>query len=517
MSKLAQLLSYLKRDDIHALVFRSGDPILLEAKHSTVAVTKVPLTLAHVRGFFVGTPIADRLPATDRPPVTDTIELWGHSYHITIGHQHHVLQVRIESAPDRPGTTTTPTVRLKPSPSISPTPLDPSPPKQPSRPASSSTTVDSKPSIHDDHARLRTLLATGRQHRATDVHIASAEPVRFRCAQDLVPHGPSLDSTDVDAMLRPLLEPHIATFERQGYIDMSLELEDTGRWRVNISRQRTGLKLCARTIASQPPTIEQLGLPSEVQRLEHMHQGLVVICGPNGHGKTTTMAALVDMFNRNHAMHIITVEDPVEILHPRKRAVMSQREVGTHTQSFQRALKAALREDPDVIAIGELRDRETVEMALSAAETGHLVFATMSTPSAAKSIDRMIELFPPDDQAQVRATMAGALKLLLCQRLLRACEPGQLVAAFEMVTGNVPLWALIRDQKLYQLPSLMQRGRNYGMLRLDESLKQLVDEQRTTREEARLYAENPRLFASAPSSPALDQAGALFAPRGSHT
>jgi twitching motility protein PilT len=235
-------------------------------------------------------------------------------------------------------------------------------------------------------------------------------------------------------------------------------------------------------------------MPHEVVKLQTHHQGLVLISGPNGHGKTTSMAALIDMFNTAKPLHIITVEDPVEVLHPVKRALVTQREVGVHTQTFHTALAAALREDPDVIAIGELRDRETVEMALQASETGHLVLATMSTPSGAKTIDRVIDMFPPDDQSQVRATLAGALKLVLSQRLLRRRDGKGLVAAYELITGNIPLWALIRDKKLFQLPSLMQRGRNYGMIQLEDSLKELLRNGVIAEQEASLYAEDRRAF-----------------------
>ena len=200
------------------------------------------------------------------------------------------------------------------------------------------------------------------------------------------------------------------------------------------------------------------------------------------------------MFARSRPHHIITVEDPIEIEHPPKRAVISQREVGTHTRSFQSALKGALREDPDVIVIGELRDRDTVEMALSAAETGHLVLATMSAPSGAKTIDRLIDLFPPADQAQVRSTLAGALKMVISQRLVPSADGARRHAAFELITGNVPLWSLIRDDKLFQLPSLLQRGRAYGMIRVEDSLQELLDAGKIDRETARRHADDPRVF-----------------------
>jgi twitching motility protein PilT len=214
------------------------------------------------------------------------------------------------------------------------------------------------------------------------------------------------------------------------------------------------------------------------------------VTGPTGHGKTSTLAAIVDLINRETTHHVITVEDPVEYVHPRKRALMSQREVGAHTKSFHNALKASLREDPDVIVVGELRDLETVRMALSASETGHLVLGTMNTPSAAKTIDRLIDLFPPGDQAQVRLTLAGGLRLIVSQRLIPNADRNGLVAAAEILPGSISLWSLIRDNKTYQIPSLQQRGKGLGITRFDDSLADLVKAGKTSLEVARQWAEN---------------------------
>lgn len=357
-------------------------------------------------------------------------------------------------------------------------------------------------------ARLREILVSARQQGASDVHVMAGNPVRMRRAGALEPVGNPLAAAELETMATALLQAtHATQLEALGYADLAADVEGAGRLRINVSRQRTGLKLCFRLVVSEPRSVAELGLPPEVHKLTMHHQGLVIISGPNGHGKTTSMAALVDMFNVEHAMHIITVEDPVEVIHPRKRAIVTQREVGNHTRSFARALAAALREDPDVIAIGELRDRETVEMALSASETGHLVLATMSTPSGAKTIDRLIDMFPPDDQAQVRATLAGALKLVLSQRLLRRADGRGLVAAFEMITGGVPLWSLIRDNKLFQLPSLLQRGRNFGMIGLDDSLRELLGHGMIAHDEALTHAEDPKSLAPREPSPTPPNAG----------
>lgn len=340
---------------------------------------------------------------------------------------------------------------------------------------------------------LAELLRLARTRGASDVHVVADRPVSLRVGGRLTPRGEACPAATVRTMLEAIIPSRHATqLQERGYCDFAIDVESAGRFRVNVSRQRTGLKGCFRAVATVPPTLEQLGLPAELSRVTRYHQGLAVVSGPNGQGKTTTMAALVDLLNAGKPVHIITVEDPVEIVHPIKRAVISQREVGTHTRSFPSALKAALREDPDVIVIGELRDRETVEMALSAAETGHLVIATMSTPSGAKTITRLIDMFPPDDQAQVRATLAGALKIVVSQRLVPRADGQGLVAAAELITGNVPLWSLIRDDKLFQLPSLLQRGRAFGMIRIEDSLSALARGGVITEAEAQRHADDPQ-------------------------
>ena len=268
------------------------------------------------------------------------------------------------------------------------------------------------------------------------------------------------------------------------------------------------MKASLRLIGLEIPTLASLGLPDAIGNATHHHQGLIVLTGPTGHGKTSTLAALVNLLNTETTHHIITVEDPVEHLHPRKKALISQREVGTHTRSFASALKASLREDPDVIVVGELRDTETVRMALSASETGHLVLATMNTPSASKTIDRLIDLFPPGDQPQVRMALAGGLRLIVSQRLVRGVDGSRVFAAAEVLPGSVALWNLIRENKTFQIPSFQQRGKSMGIVRLDDSLADLVRAGSVSLDEARGFAEAPDELAQA-----LGGARANAAPR----
>jgi twitching motility protein PilT len=312
----------------------------------------------------------------------------------------------------------------------------------------------------------------------------------------LEPGAQPLTADQAAGLLLPLVDDALrAQLDRVGYVDFALEAPGGGRLRANICRQQQGLKGTFRLAMTAPLPLEALGLPAELSKVVGHHQGLVVIAGPSGHGKTTTLAALVDLVNSTKPHHILTIEDPIELVHARKQAVISQREVGRDTVSFARGLKASLREDPDVIVIGELRDRESVEIALTAAETGHLVLATMSTPSAAKTIDRLVDMFPPEEHSQVRASVAGALRAIVAQRLLPK-KGGGVVPAIELVTGVLPLAVLIREDKLYQLPNLMQRGRAFGMIRFDESLIELVRTGKIDEETALAYAESRKDFAA---------------------
>ncbi len=368
------------------------------------------------------------------------------------------------------------------------------------------------------------LVQQARQRGASDLHIASGRPAMLRVVGELVALGEPMSDQAVQAMLVPLLSVAMQKqLAERGYADFAVDVPNSGRLRANVGKQREGYKGSFRLIIDRVPTLEDLGLPKDLAKVTSYHQGLVVIAGPNGHGKTTTLAALVDLINASKPHHILTVEDPVEVFHPRKMSLVSQREVGTTTRSFATALKASLREDPDVIVIGELRDRETVEIALTAAETGHLVIATMSTPSAAKTIDRLIDMFPPDDQSQVRASLAGALRFIVAQRLLPNVENTGVVPAIELLTGVLPVAVLIRDNKLFQLPNVQQRGRAFGMIRFDDSLIELARAGRISEEVAvraaeskkeMLLALNPTAAAAAHAAAASPGAGPSAAAKG---
>lgn len=449
MANLQQLLALLARPDVGEVLLQTDAPPYARMGQELKALSRQNLSVQHILGFVQGTPIVQMI---------EDARLGGMAAgDFTVAGTTYTAQVMSTAQQTR--------VRLAIAAAAGPAPGP----------------ID-----------LADLLAQAGELGASDVHVQSNQPPRIRTLGALQAVGEPIPHDRVVAMLQPLFRPdHSSEFDELGYADLAIEVGGQ-RVRVNINRQRGGWKGCFRLLASGPSTLAELGLPAELGKITVHHQGLVVISGPSGSGKTTTMAALVHLFNQSRPVHIITVEDPVEIIHPIARALITQRQVGAHTQSFYKALKGALREDPDIIVIGELRDRETVEMALSAAETGHLVLATMSTPSGARTIDRLIDMFPPDVQSQVRSTLAGALKLVISQRLIPTADGTRQVAAAEMITGNVPLWALIRDNKLFQLPSLLQRGRAYGMIRIEDSLNELVKTRIISAADARRYADDPK-------------------------
>jgi len=522
MAQLQKFLQYLDRGDVTEIVFQSGATAAAKKRGQLRPVTREPLSANHILTLLSDTPLQKLVPGGDGSTPPTPARINGVDYVATIARSGSMLTLRVRregrhtvppgvtsranrgaASPARKESRAEPTAAPSPAASADLVPeIAPSRPRRSYRPPPEASPV--APFVPIGSAMrgstdLCGLLSEARGKPASDVHLMSGEPARFRCNGYLMPQGQPLDDEQVRSLVMPLLDQrNAAQFEELGYADFACEIEGAGRLRVNVSKQRTGIKGCFRLIMPEPPTLQSLGLPNELRQMLEYHQGLVVVSGPSGAGKTTTLAALVDLFNRERAVHIITVEDPVEIIHPIKKAIVTQREVGAHTKGFHSALKGSLREDPDVIAIGELRDRETVEKALEAAETGHLVFATMSTPSGATTIDRLIDMFPPDDQSQVRATLAGALKFVVSQRLVpRSDREGQ-VAAVELLTGGMALWSLIRDDKLFQLPSLLQRGRGFGMIRIEDSLNALLTSGVITVETAKLFADDARLIGQGP-------------------
>ncbi len=345
---------------------------------------------------------------------------------------------------------------------------------------------------------LDKLLARIRQEGYSDLHITVGEPpfVRRGGVLERLEGGNRLDARQTQgAILSILSDRHKRALQRVGEVDFCHAIPEVGRYRVNAFVQRKGLCAAFRVIPNVPPTFSDLRLPGRLTELTDYHQGIIVVSGPAASGKSTTLAAIINLINETAPDHIITLEDPIEFVHPAKLALVNQREVGSHSESFSRALRASLRQDPDVIMVGEMRDVETIRMALMAAETGHLVVATMHTTSAVQTIDRLVGSFPPEEQPQVRMALSESLKYVVCQQLLPRKDGKGRVAVFEVLKGIMSVGNLLRDSKTYQIPSLMQIGRHVGMQTVDQALMDLVEADLIEPEAAWLRAEKAETFA----------------------
>jgi twitching motility protein PilT len=344
---------------------------------------------------------------------------------------------------------------------------------------------------------LNRILAKAIQIHASDVHIHTGLPIQMRVAGRLIKaNSPALEPAQSEALILEILaEDERAHFLAHNDLDFAYSIPGVGRFRGNVYRQRRGIDAVFRPIPLEPPTLEHLGMPSSIAKLTSFHQGLVLVTGPAGCGKSSTLAALINLINEDRPDHIITVEDPIEFVHTSKHCVVNQRQVRKHTGSFANALRAALREDPDVIAIGELRDLETISLAITAAETGHLVLGTLHTNDAARTINRILDAYPPDQQSQIRAMISESLRAIVSQKLLPTVDGTRQVAALEILLVNIAVSNLIREERVFQLRSVMQTGRNLGMCLFDDSLLDLVKKGLISKETARLHSEDPKLFA----------------------
>ena len=321
---------------------------------------------------------------------------------------------------------------------------------------------------------------------ASDLHLASGSVPCLRIRGDLEPvKYKEIASDELMDMITEITPEHkLKEFQETGDVDLAYELESVGRFRANYFRQQNGVSAVFRQIPTRIMTIDQIGLPPIVRRFAMMEKGLILITGPTGSGKSTTLAAIIDFANKNRRDHIITIEDPIEFKHNRINCIINHREVGPHTRSFSIALRGALREDPDIIMVGEMRDLETISLALEAAATGHLVFGTLHTPSATKTVDRIIDVFPTDAQEQVRTTLAESLKGVVAQSLFKRVDAPARVAALEVMVGTPAVANLIRENKTHQLTSILQTGRRLGMQTLDDAIEGLVKNRVIAPEEA---------------------------------
>jgi len=348
-------------------------------------------------------------------------------------------------------------------------------------------------------APMDKLLAYARESGASDLHISPGEPPVLRVNGTLTRvQAKPMPKEQVEALLNETLDSvRKPVLEAVGAVDFCYSLAGVGRYRANIFRQQRGLSGAFRCIPNVAPTLAGLGLPKHLDEINAYHQGIVLLTGPAGSGKSTTLTALVNVVNENRQAHVLTLEDPIEFLHPLKKALINQREIGRDSKSFASAMRAALREDPDVVVVGELRDRETIRLALLAAETGHLVIGTMQTTGAVSTIDKLVESFPTDEQQQVRVSLSGSLKLIVSQQLVPKADRSGRIAVFEILKTTSPIRTIIREGKTFQLPSAMQIGRQFGMLTIDASLEEMLEKGLITLDVALAYAEKKDTFLKA--------------------
>lgn len=346
-----------------------------------------------------------------------------------------------------------------------------------------SASAEPPASAPGDLGVLNQMLVTLVESGGSDLHLTVGTPPMIRVNGSLgpLPGYGNLNSADTALLARAAVSPaQWQTFQDAQELDFAHSIVGVSRFRGNLYVQRNSCGAVFRAIPHKIKPLDELGMPASVARFAHLPRGLVLVTGPTGSGKTTTLASLLDLANRSRASHIITIEDPIEFLHPHKRSVVNQREVGSDTEDFASALKHALRQDPDIILVGELRDLETTATALTAAETGHLVLATLHTQSATQTIDRVIDIFPPHQQLQIRAQLAASLQGVVTQALAPTADGKGRVVVAEILTATPAIRSLIREGKSHQIPSFMQAGGSEGMLAFDQNLAEKVREGQVT-------------------------------------
>ena len=406
-----------------------------------------------------------------------------------------------------PASAPAPTAAAPPSPVAPARPAAAPPPRTAAQPDASAHATETEglgvasdlaPTTDADRDAFLDLLKSAVSRGASDVHLHAGAPPAARLAGVLTPlaNAPLAPEAAERMVVSTLTDAQREQLAWHGELDVCHTFEGIGRFRANLFREQRGIDGVFRFISAEPPSLESLGLPTRLAKFTSYHQGMVLVTGPAGSGKSSTLAALVNLINEERREHILTIEDPIEFIHPSKRCLVNQRSIEQHTESFPRALRAALREDPDVIVIGELRDLETVSLALTAAETGHFVLATLHTDNAIRTINRLIGSFPADQQEQVRTMCSESLRAVISQRLLPRADGQGRAVAIETMVVNKAIGNLIRDNKTFQIQSILQTGASQGMGLLDQSILALVKEGAVSREEALRHCEDPKALAA---------------------
>jgi twitching motility protein PilT len=473
MAQLDRFLNILVSNKATALVLSEGDVATVTIKDSARPVMKQPLTSAQIL-----TLVREIAPAgSPRNPDANGQMRFDYSsadgmFEVALT-QNGKISARIQPKSAVPETRV-PTPRAEASPVEAP------------RVEATRANVTGNRALDKIENLLRMLVA----NKASDLHLRAGSPPMLRASGEIEPiaNEAVLTSDDIDAMLSAvMLEHNRSEFKELNDTDFAHEILGVARFRGNALRDRKGTGAVFRAIPAAVVTVDQMGLSQEVQRLCQLTKGLVLVTGPTGSGKSTTLCALIDLINRTRSDHVITIEDPIEFVHESKKCLITQRHVGVHTSSFKHALRAALREDPDIVLVGELRDLETVSMAIETAETGHLVFGTVHTSTAVSTVDRVIDQFPPDRQAQIRVMLSESLKGVISQVLCKKIGGGR-VAAREIMLSTPSVSNLIREGKTFQLPSVLQTSRRLGMVTMNDALIELVEGGQVEPQEAYLKA-----------------------------
>jgi twitching motility protein PilT len=486
VARLDKLIQVMQEQRADALQLAVGKPASLMQNGSPRPITREPLTDTQIRGLLREIASADAASQLGSSEVTFAYRSPFGEMRVEMKPGANGVAILRPASPAPSGSGTASAASAPPSPPPAATPPPPAP--------AARLTQD----LSEQRAAMETLFRTLVQSGASDLHLRSGEPPMLRVHGELRRQEQSpLSPERLESMLLSIMAAkELGEFREGGDTDWAYEIEGLARFRCNAGRDRFGAMGVFRVIPNQIRTADEMGLSREVQNLCYLTKGLVVVTGPTGSGKSTTLAGLVDLINRTRTDHIITIEDPIEFVHPSKKCLVTQRQVGLHTRSFKHALRAALREDPDIILVGEMRDLETISIAIETAETGHLVFGTLHTTTAASTIDRIIDQFPPDRQAQVRVMLSESLRGVIAQTLCKKIGGGR-VAAREVLLTIPAVSNLIREGKTFQIPSIMQVNRKGGMVTLNDALMELVDAKLVEPKEAYMKSVEKAGFAAA--------------------